>query len=246
MKFYVGLHQPNHAQYFDRCFISVNRILNRKSDFIVNEWILDSGAFSQIYRYGEHIPAEKYATQIKRWAQCGKLVAAVTQDYMCEPFILQRTGRTILEHQQMTVERYRQLIDLVDDVYIMPVLQGYQEEDYVRHIEMYGDLLKLGMWVGVGSVCKRNGSPLSIIAILKAIKTRRPDLKLHGFGLKLTALENKTIRDMLYSCDSMAWSYAARRKGRDANDWREAKRYEWRIMDLNSKSDESEQMTIYH
>jgi len=243
MKFYVGLHQPNHAQYFDRCFISVNRILNRKSDFIVNEWILDSGAFSQIYRYGEHIPAEKYAAQIKRWAQCGKLVAAVTQDYMCEPFILQRTGRTILEHQQMTVERYRQLIDLVDDVYIMPVLQGYETEDYLHHIDLYGGLLKPGMYVGVGSICKRNSSILSIIEILKAIKRKRPDLKLHGFGLKLTALENSTIRNLLYSADSMAWSFAARKKGRNPNDWREAKRYEWRIMGLNSKS---EQMTIYH
>lgn len=243
MKFYVGLHQVNHARHFDRCFISVNRLLHRKSDFEAREWILDSGAFSQIYRYGEHMTTKEYAAQIKRWARCGKLVAAVTQDYMCEPFILQRTGKTILEHQQMTIERYKQLLALVDSVYIMPVLQGYETEDYLHHIDLYGGLLKPGMYVGVGSICKRNSSILSIIEILKAIKRKRPDLKLHGFGLKLTALENKTIRDMLYSCDSMAWSYAARREGRDANDWREAKRYERRIMDLNSKS---EQMTIYH
>ena len=232
MKFYVGLHQVSQAKYFDRCFISVNRLVNRKSDFAVHEWILDSGAFSQIYTAGQHIPVEEYAEHIKRWSRCGNMIAAVTQDYMCEPFILGKTGRTILEHQQMTIDRYKQLFELVDDVYIMPVLQGYHEDDYMRHIDMYGDLLKPGMWVGVGSVCKRNTNPAGIIEVLYAIKKARPDLRLHGFGLKVTALMNGTIRGLLHSADSMAWSYAARREGRNANDWREAMRYKEKIENM--------------
>lgn len=35
-------------------------------------------------------------------------------------------------------------------------------------------------------------------------------LRLHGFGLKQTALEPSEIRELLYSCDSMAYSYAKR------------------------------------
>jgi hypothetical protein len=33
----------------------------------------------------------------------------------------------------------------------------------------------------------------------------------------------------LHSADSMAWSFSARRQGRNANDWREARRFAERI-----------------
>ncbi len=79
----------------------------------------------------------------------------------------------------------------------MPVLQGYEPEEYVSHIRQYGDRLAHRAWVGVGSICKRNSSPCLILEVLIAIKTERPDLKLHGFGLKTTALANGTIRRLL-------------------------------------------------
>jgi hypothetical protein len=108
---------------------------------------------------------------------------------------------------------------------ILPVLQGYAPDDYVRHIRQYGDRLSQGMWVGVGSVCKRNGDPRAIAAVLLAIKRERPDLNLHGFGLKTTALSSPLVTSMLETADSMAWSFAARKQGRNANDWREAKNW---------------------
>ena len=37
------------------------------------------------------------------------------------------------------------------------------------------------------------------------------------------------IRDALHTADSMAWSFAARKEGRNANDWREANAYAQRI-----------------
>jgi hypothetical protein len=112
---------------------------------------------------------------------------------------------------------------------VMPVLQGWEPEDYVEHIRMYGPLLRGDMWVGVGSVCKRNTSVGDIEAVLGAIYRERPDLRLHGFGLKLTALTSAVVRDLLWSSDSMAWSWAARRSGRDANDPGEAKAFVRRI-----------------
>jgi len=228
--FYVGLHQPSDAKHFDKCMISINRLKKRKSFFDVKDWIMDSGAFSQIYSRGQYDePVTVYAEQIKRWSGCGNLIAAVTQDMMCEPFILKRTGLTIKEHQEITIERYKELSGLITSIYIMPVLQGYEPTDYVEHINMYGNLLKFGQWVGVGSVCKRNANPSVIIKVLYDIKRARPDLKLHGFGLKITALKNGTIRNMLYSADSMAWSYHARKNGRNANDYREAVRFVDRV-----------------
>jgi hypothetical protein len=111
----------------------------------------------------------------------------------------------------------------------MPVLQGYAPDDYVRHLAQYGKRLALGAWVGVGSVCKRNGNPAKILDVLMAIKMVRPDLKLHGFGLKITALKNGLIRSLLHSADSMAWSFAARKQGTGANDWRNAWKFKERI-----------------
>ena len=150
--------------------------------------------------------------------------AAVSQDYMCEPFILEKTGLTVEEHQWLTIKRYRLLCEMTD-AYIMPVLQGYQPEEYVRHIYMYGRLLGDCQWVGVGSVCKRNSRVSDIENVLMAIKAKNPALQLHGFGLKRTALTSDIVARCLWSCDSMAWSYQARRMGGNRNGLTEAQEY---------------------
>ncbi|GJH04998.1 hypothetical protein [Paraburkholderia terrae] len=231
MRFFTGLHQPSDAQHFHAAFISKNRLKKRKSGFAVGDWIMDSGAFTTILTHGGYPEGvEVYAAEIKRWSKNGNLLAAVAQDYMCEAYMLKITGMTIEQHQNLTIERYDALTQCdVGGVYILPVLQGYAPEDYVRHIEMYGDRLKHGAWVGVGSVCKRNGDPRAIERVLMAIKAVRPDLRLHGFGLKSTALSSWIVRELLHTADSMAWSFSARKQGRNGNDWREAKRWTERI-----------------
>jgi hypothetical protein len=191
--------------------ISVNQLRKRRSSFVVGDWILDSGAFTEISRFGHYrYPVEEYAQQIERWKRCGNLLRAVAQDWMCEGFILKRTGLTVSDHQRLTIERYDELCALVTDVEIMPVLQGYRVHEYMRHIDQYGTRLSPGMWVGVGSLCKRNGNPEMIEEILASIKNKRPDLRLHGFGIKQTAIESKAVREHLYSADSMAYSYSRR------------------------------------
>lgn len=202
--------------------VSVNRLENRKQDFYPNEWIMDSGAFTRISKGIGHLPVEEYARQIERWSRCGTLAAAVAQDYMCEPFILEKTGLTVADHQRLTIERYDALMVYEPPAYIMPVLQGYQPCEYVDHIRKYGARLRPGMWVGVGSVCKRNSSVRDVEAVVQAISAERPDLRLHLFGLKTIALRSLLVNFCIYSADSMAWSFAARKDGRNANDWREA------------------------
>ncbi len=231
MIFFPGLHQPSDAQHFERAFISVHRLRRRKSAFPVKAWIMDSGAFSTILLHGGYPePVEIYAAEIRRWSRNGELLAAVAQDYMCEPHMLAKTGLTTADHQMATVGRYDDLMLCdVGGVYIMPVLQGYAPAEYVDHIRMYGDRLKPGMWVGVGSVCKRNASPGAVAPVLSAIKRERPDLRLHGFGLKTTALADDEVRSRLYTADSMGWSFAARLQGRNGNDWREAATFTHRI-----------------
>lgn len=226
MRFFVGLHQVSDAHRFDAAFISVNRLRNRKSHFGVKDWIMDSGAFTEVVKFGGYrYSVAEYAAHIRRFKDCGNLLAAVSQDYMCEPFVLKQAGKTVDEHQRMSIERYDQLLSEDVGVYIMPVLQGYEPEEYVNHIRMYADRLKPGMWVGVGSVCKRNSNVDTIETVLLAIKKERPDLKLHGFGVKTTALRSGLVRELLETADSMAWSFSARIAGRDGNSWTEAKSF---------------------
>lgn len=230
MKFYVGLHHPADTSHFDRAFISINRVRGRKKPVASTDWILDSGAFRELEQFGayRHSPAD-YAAEVNRLAALNPgLTAAVSQDFMCEPFMLAKTGLTVADHQRLTIERYDALLPLVR-VPLMPVLQGYTLASYLQHIEAYGDRLRPGMLVGVGSICKRNVDMRQIEAILAAIKRKRPDLRLHGFGVKLTALGSGVVRDCLDSADSMAWSFRARMEGRDQNDHREALAFVRRI-----------------
>jgi len=225
-RFFIGLHHPTDCWPFLRCMVSVNVLRERKRDFRVNGWLMDSGAFTELSTHGRYrFNAEEYVSQIDRWRHCGQLQAAVSQDYMCEPFILQKTGLTVQDHQTLTIERYREIKQWIDQVYIMPVIQGFEPDSYASHVRQYGSLLEPDQWVGVGSVCKRNGNPDAVEDVLLAIKTQRPDLRLHGFGLKKTALLRPTVRAMLYSADSMAWSFQGRMDDKDANDPRLALEY---------------------
>ena len=234
MIFFTGISNISHESKVDYSFISINRLIGkrkRKSDFEAKTWIMDSGAFSQVSTFGDHhLTAGEYAEEINRWSRCGILVRAVAQDYMCEDFILKKLGRTVEEHQEMTIALYKELIAETKDydVTIMPVLQGYEPYEYANHVQDYGSLLKEYAWVGVGSICKRNSNPDSVIDVLKAILTIRPDLRLHGFGIKKTCLQDSAIRDRLFSADSMAWSYKSPKK----EDYNEAIRYRDRILNM--------------
>lgn len=242
MIFYPGLHQPSDAQHFERCMVSVARLRKRKSDFSVGEWMMDSGAFMELKLFGAYRDSvSAYADQIRRWSKCGQLVAAVAQDYMCEPFMLERTGLTVEAHQRLTVERYDDLLREETGTYILPVLQGYEPVEYIDHIRQYGKRLAHGAWVGVGSVCKRNVDVKAIEEVLFKISEARADLRLHGFGVKTTALESSLVRSCLYSADSMAWSFAARKARRagdmtrSANDWKEADTFTTKIKNQRVK-----------
>lgn len=233
MRFFIGLHQRSDAKHFSCCFISVNRLRGRKSDFEVGEWIMDSGAFTEVTKHGTfRTSVAEYASEIKRWSRCGKLLAAVSQDFLCNKETLAKTGLTVKDHQQITVTRYRELLEQKTGTYIMPVLQGNTPEEYAQHVALYGGLLGRNAWVGVGSIVRISSEPTKVEDILRAILKRRPDLRLHGFGLKYNAFHGSQVADMLFSSDSCAWSMAARREGRNQNDWREAEGYRKKVVHL--------------
>lgn len=228
-KFYAGWHHLNELPLFPRSMFSINRVIGRKSKFRWGEEaMLDSGAFTRLTQMKVgHLPVRTYALYVDVISTYGNLVAALSQDYMCEPFALQAclgagfTDGTIKDHQRRTVENYLELKRWIQTTtHIMPVIQGYDPEEYAEHTAMYGESLEKNMWVAVGSVCKRNSHPDNVALVLKAIHAVRPDLRLHGCGIKKTALQHPEVQADLWSSDSMAASFAGRMSGQPgaAND----------------------------
>lgn len=215
MKFFLGTHEPSWLDHsIVPLFISHRRLARRvRLPRAKTEWALDSGGFSELTMFGrwrtkpvDYIAAvRRYRDEIKRMAW------AAPMDWMCEPFILAKTGLSIDRHQGLTVENVSLLREHAPDVPWIPVLQGWDVESYLRCIKRYADVgIDLGAEpvVGVGSVCRRQGSE-EIAEIFSEL--RQAGIRCHGFGVKTQGLAR--YAGDLTSADSMAWSYAARRRG---------------------------------
>jgi hypothetical protein len=130
-------------------------------------------------------------------------------DYMVEPWILARTGRTLLEHQRLTLENYLELRCRAPDLPWIPVLQGWTNADYLAHAAAYeraGVVLAELPLVGVGSVCRRQATT-GVSVLLWGLA--RTGLRLHCFGMKVSGL--RRAAGYVVSADSLAWSFAARK-----------------------------------
>lgn len=211
--FYLGSHVVNHIEKTDvPLFLSYRQLRKRKKKPFeqIAEVCVDSGGFSELNLFGEWtITPEEYSTDLLRLKDLGlKIKWAAQQDWMCEPFVLEKTGLTIDEHQDRTVENLHRLRALNDGIKYIPVLQGYDLQDYYNHFEKFeasGIDLRSEEVVGIGSVCRRQ-STKEIEKIFKSFHSK--GLKLHGFGVKTNGL--KKYGNYLTSADSLAWSFSAR------------------------------------
>lgn len=215
MNFFLGFHHPHQLAnplvrdvplFISHGTLRVYKTLPRA----VGTWALDSRGFSELSEHGRWtFTAKEYAAAILRYQRVvGGLAWSSPMDWMCEPFILQKTGLTVDEHQARTVASVLELRALGAPV--IPVLQGWSIGDYLRCEERYdkaGLDLRAEPVVGVGSVCRRQNT-MGAAVLLRMLAG--DGLKLHGFGFKKTGL--KACADVLVSADSMAWSYHARRE----------------------------------
>lgn len=217
MDFYLGTHQPGWLAWAGvPLFVSDRRLrAYQRLPVAAAPWALDSGGFTELSTYGTWAngpsPAE-YAQRVRRYQRAiGQLAWAAPQDWMCEPFITAKTGLTVREHQWRTIDNLHELRGVAPDLPFVPVLQGYTVDDYLQHIDLYraaGIDLRDEPLVGVGSVCRRQGTDevRQVFAEIRAAGVAR----LHGFGLKLLGLRRSA--ELVVSADSMAWSFDARRR----------------------------------
>jgi len=181
---------------------------------IAADYAIDSGAYTEISRYGEwRDPPDIYGGRIYRFIDdIGRRPDFVAiQDFPCERSALAASGLTVDDHLKLTLDSLLYLRAEFPHVNWLPVLQGWRLEDYLRHEAMHrsaGIDLAEEPLVGLGSVCKRD-STAEIAAIVTALSAR--GIRLHGFGVKRGGLAR--VGHMLTSADSMAWSATARRSG---------------------------------
>ena len=209
--FYLGTHMPS---WFSKTevplFVSRRKLSERKTfPRALGPWALDSGGFTELSMFGKWQTTPKvYVKDVARFSdEIGGMNWAAPMDWMCEPFMLEKTGLTVKDHQQRTVENLIELRSISDQPFI-PVLQGWEYGDYLSHMDMYDaagiDLLNEPL-VGVGSVCRRQGTreAQAIITTVRAL-----GINPHGFGVKVSGLRRYGLG--LESADSMSWSYGAR------------------------------------
>jgi hypothetical protein len=193
--------------------VSHNQLKKRKTlPRSVVPWTLDSGAFMELSTHGKWLTTTHDYIQSVQWYndEIGNLVWAAPQDYMCEPWILEKTGLTTQEHQQRTIDNYRDLMQHAPELPWIPVIQGWELDDYHRHVDEYdkaGVDLDAQHTVGVGSVCRRQ-STIDAANIIRSLWAQGVK-NLHGFGFKKTGI--KQAGPLMASADSMAWSFGARR-----------------------------------
>ena len=213
-EFYLGTWQVSWIDKIEKpLFVSINWLKKRKKKRFNQKAkvYVDSGGFTELSRFGgwTTTPVE-YVQDLERLQGLGlKITWAAQQDMMCEPIMLEKTGLTVREHQERTVENLQTLRSFNSSIHFIPVLQGQTLEDYFAHFEMFevvGFDLRNEPIVGVGSVCRRQSSN-EIAHIMKCLHAK--GLKLHGFGVKTDGL--KLYGEHLTSSDSMAWSMSARR-----------------------------------
>lgn len=215
LTFYLGTHRPPWLWTVTDVplFISHRVLRDRVSPFprATTGWALDSGGFTELNLYGEwRTTPEEYAASVRRYSdELGGIAWASPQDWMCEPWVLAKTGLSVAEHQSRTVENFLTLRALAPELPFIPVLQGWEVDDYHRHVEQYaaaGIDLRAERVVGIGSVCRRQATG-AIAGVFDSLMSEH-GMSMHGFGVKSAGLAQ--YADALTSADSLAWSYAAR------------------------------------
>lgn len=222
-RYFLGAHHPDWLEKYDASmFVSRNSLAGRATlPRARRPWALDSGGFTQLDTRGswDDVPARLYAAEARRFMhEIGSMYFAAPQDWMCEARIVSKTGLCVREHQRRTVENYLRLREYEPDVPWIPVLQGYEPDDYLRHIEDY-HRAGLNLFdecalddanapcIGIGSICKRKGHDLTrMAALLRDLSSH--GMRLHGFGLSSNAIAS--VGGLLHTADSMAWSFEAR------------------------------------
>lgn len=204
---------------------------NKKLPRATGRYAIDSGGFTELQKHGRWTitPAEYVAFLRRLWNEVGHFDFAAPMDLMCEPWVIlggTHDGITyagsrhhlanaqpdwtlddyVREHQRLTTANYLELRHLAPELPILPVIQGWKRDDYIRHVRDYRAAGVDLRWAAAGSMCRRQNTDeaADIIDTIRAMGVQR----IHAFGFKIQG-----VRQCWYqidSADSMSWSLDGR------------------------------------
>lgn len=210
-KFYPTVDNTYNFEVFPRFMInfSSQRWKNRKKPIETdNTFILDSGGFNELGKYGKYsFTIDHYFNQINNVIKPDYFA---TMDWMCEQERLDATGLTVDEHIERTVDNAIEILNKYEgESKPMVVIQGWEVEDYIKCIDKLKEHDCLTEKMGIGSIC-REVKDDRIKNIIFACREELPNTNLHGFGIKKTMLKDSEVVKALDSSDSFAWSLSNR------------------------------------
>lgn len=191
-------------------------------------YAIDSRGFTELQMFGRWtLTVDEYIARIRAIvAKLGRdnLLWIAPMDWMAEPIVRRggevRTGGRVVRfagtkmpvriHLYRTVMNFLDLRERAPDLPWMPVIQGWELDDYLECLDLYAhagvDLFAEPI-VGLGSVCRRQDT---VFAARLVEMLFYMGLRLHGFGMKIKGLVE--YHRGLASSDSLAWSEHARRR----------------------------------
>jgi hypothetical protein len=164
---------------------------------------LDSGGYGFHRSYGEYpFPRERY---VKLAKEVGADLVAV-MDYPCERGVNRSMHSDNVDRVAATTDSARALMRSHPEITWVPVIQGYDAEEYANCVSRYESMGLIRPFMAVGSLCTRK-TAATTRAVLRVIRRHLPDVRLHGFGVDLRLLKDREIRSILWSADTAAWKY---------------------------------------
>lgn len=194
----------------------------------INRLFIDSGGYSFMKGKGEY--GTSNAAYLDFIAEHEPEVWAL-RDYPCEPDVLAEHGRSVRDHQCKTTARHVDLLDAADDRTLpgrpVSVLQGWDVDDYLTHLDDLRERGALTDYVGIGSVCRRNQDATIREIVLTVADALPAGTDIHAFGVKASVLRFPDVRAALRSADSQSYEFrkqwaVLQERGTGESGWRDS------------------------
>ena len=197
------------SYFYDRFLLSYFRIYNiPKWPLPQKEWILDSGGYTigmkgkdyiDMPQYEKYWTCEAYAHFINDW----KPNIAFTMDYAVKK---ETDKREIERKQNLTNENTAELLNLVDKSTILAnVLQGWEAEDYISHIDKMKETDTLTDYIGLGLPPMKLKNTRIVEDVVSEVRKSLPqNTKLHGLGFTADLFIHSPLKldQLVYSADT--------------------------------------------
>jgi hypothetical protein len=176
----------------------------------LTDLMLDSGGFSFLNRFGDYpISWNMFVDWVHKMNDVNNGIVSyvATPDYPCEKEITRTCElATNFERIIKTIDNAVVVMDKYPDIKWMPVIQGYNFEEYKQCLDLYRSRGINPEKFAIGSMCRRSDVRQIEQYVKKLIEYGLKE-KIHLFGLCAKGLKSKYLDSVVDSSDSISYTY---------------------------------------